>query len=387
MNKEIGALISLQPNASKIATGLGLDKYLADKGPMRDQAFRMYNMDGVLQAEIPSNMKLYGAERMVYHRVDLHDALYKAATAPDGPGRQAKVIPSSRVKYCDCESGVVTLENGKKFQGDLIVAADGIHSILRTVVAGPDASKPKPTGISAYRILLETTDLDSCESLNAVLNPRDPVTTMVVGHDKRIIMGPGRDGTVFGIVALVPDVCMNEEFDTNSWTSDGSIEKLLESFSAFPTWIKELFQASTEAPALYQLRDIDPLTTWVRGRVILIGDAAHAMLPTQGQGASQSFEDAEALQAFLASVTSPHTPEQISRCLQDVFETRHERASLIQAYSRQQAKPATDKDSKKVNLNPTEFTEYNCKYSGARDWRQQQISRERESALAAVATM
>jgi salicylate hydroxylase len=372
MNREIGALLSLQPNASKIATSLGLDKFLAKKGPMKDRAFRIFNVDGEKQVEIPSDTDKYGAPRMVYHRVDLHDALKEAVTDNRGRGSPGKIIPCSRVASVNCEDGIVFLENGRSYQGDIIIGADGIHSVVRTSVLGSEASQPQPTGTSAYRLLLETIELEKCTEFMSFMDPRDPATTMIVGHDRRVIMGPGRSGNIFGVVALVPDEHMHEQSSTKSWTSEGSLPKLLESFSEFPAWVKDLFNTASEAPALYQLRDIDPLSTWIRGRAILIGDAAHAMLPTQGQGASQSFEDAEALQAFLGDVTATSSQDEIRGCLESVFEARYARATLIQAYSRQQARPATDKGSKKVKLNPAEFMDYNCKYEGAKDWCKQQ---------------
>lgn len=376
MNREIGALLSLQPNASKIATSLGLDPFLASKGPMNDQAFRIYNLEGKKQMEIRSELSKYGAERVVYHRVDLHDALKQACTSLDGPGQPVQIIPSNRAISCDPERGIVNIENGKSYQGDLIIGADGIHSVLREVVIGDSVSKPKPTGLSAYRLLLETSELEKLTGFTSVIDPRDPATTMIIGHDRRIIMGPSRNGTLYGIVALVPDEHMHETTNTKSWTSEGDVTKLLESYAEFPVWVKELLLVSKEAPALYQLRDIDPLKTWVRGRTILIGDAAHAMLPTQGQGASQSFEDAEALQAFLADVTSKTPEAELYHALQEIFETRHARASLIQAYSRQQAKSGADKNSLEVKLNPGEFLDYNCRYDGAKMWRQQMIAQE-----------
>lgn len=69
------------------------------------------------------------------------------------------------------------------------------------------------------------------------------------------------------------------------------MQTLLEKFKEFPDWCKRLFKHSPEL-GLWQLRDLDPLDTWTNGRAIIIGDASHAMLPTQGQGASQSIEDA-----------------------------------------------------------------------------------------------
>lgn len=69
------------------------------------------------------------------------------------------------------------------------------------------------------------------------------------------------------------------------------MQSLLTSFEQFPDWCKRLFKHSPEL-GLWQLRDLDPLETWINSRTIIIGDASHAMLPTQGQGASQSIEDA-----------------------------------------------------------------------------------------------
>jgi salicylate hydroxylase len=129
-----------------------------------------------------------------------------------------------------------------------------------------------------------------------------------------------------------------------------------------------------ERIGLWQLRDLDPLDTWTRGRVILIGDAAHAMLPTQGQGASQAIEDAEALGAFFSDVDCQPTLGEVSSRLERVFKCRYARVTLIQKYSREAAKPATDAEGKKVKMRPDEFMDYNCLYMGAKDWEEQQLS-------------
>jgi salicylate hydroxylase len=103
----------------------------------------------------------------------------------------------------------------------------------------------------------------------------------------------------------------------------------------------------------------DPLSTWYKGRTILIGDAAHSMLPLQGQGASQSIEDAEALGHFFRDITaaggesngqSAISTEDVERRLAEVFEARFERASLIQQYSRQAANPATAAGSSVITM-------------------------------------
>jgi len=97
------------------------------------------------------------------------------------------------------------------------------------------------------------------------------------------------------------------------------------------------------------------------------------MLPLQGQGASQGFEDAEALQAFFfADVTDHPTALDVHERLNDVFQTRYSRASLIQGYSRWAVRPATKEGETKVKLTTVEFMDYNCSYDGARDWQYRQ---------------
>lgn len=365
MLRETGALISLQPNASKIVSSWGIDQFLEPFGPMVDRAFRMFDQTGKLVREAQLDTSEFGADRILYHRQDLHAALRNAATSQHLPGRPAEILSAHAVKKCDPDEGIVTLDDGEILQADIVIGADGIHSVLRTAILGEDSSAI-PTGISAYRMLVPMEYLDF-DIPKDILDPSRPVTTMVVGYDRRVIMGPGRGGTVFGIVALVPDIHMNETSSSDSWVTEGSLEALLSSFKGFPDWLLEIFKRAPDH-ALWQLRDIDPLPRWVQGRGIVVGDAAHAMLPTQGQGASQSFEDAEALKAFLEDLPARPSKEQISEVLAKVFEARYDRASLIQRYSRQQAKPGTDGESTEVKLDPVQFMKYNCDYNGAKDW-------------------
>ncbi|KNB09122.1 hypothetical protein FOXG_09764 [Fusarium oxysporum f. sp. lycopersici 4287] len=332
--REVGALISLQPNASKIITKWKLDPFLESAEPQADQGFRIFDADGNLVRELPFQKGQFGAERMLYHRQDLQAALGTAAASEEAYGNPVDVRTGCQVASVDCDEGVVTLDSGDKIRGDLIIGADGIHSVVRTAVVG-EKRNALPTGTIWRGSLYQT---------NSWI-PRVPKTTMIMGHDRRVIMGPGRNSKLYGIVALVPDEKLAEE-SSDSWVAPGSIEKLLEAYSDFPSWLHDIFRAAPDI-GLWQLRDIDPLPRWVKGRTILIGDAAHAMLPTQGQGASQSIEDAEAVCAFLTNVQSR---DEVGAALERVFAARYDRASLIQKFSREQAKPATDGVSKKVNL-------------------------------------
>lgn len=339
LNREIGATISLQPNASKIVEQTwGMSKILSSIG-MIDEGFRIYGTDGVLQKTIPLSTSKYGADRVVYHRQDLHSAL--KAHALDAELGNVEIRVSSRVVDCDIDVGDVILADGTRLSADLIIGADGIKSTIREAVTGLKMSA-QPTGLAAYRLMADTTVLEAEEpGFCRILNPRTSMTTMVMAHDRRLIMGPARDGKVFSIVALVPDHKTAEDTG-NSWTSSATLKEIMQEFESFPSWTKAPFKHSQDI-GLWQLRDNDPLETWQKGRAVLIGDAAHAMLPTQGQGASQAVEDAEALGYVFADIDSQSCAKDVSTRLQTFFEARHERASLIQGYSRMSAKPATAK--------------------------------------------
>jgi salicylate hydroxylase len=87
---------------------------------------------------------------------------------------------------------------------DLVVGADGIRSLIRRSVLGQEVN-PEPTGLSAYRVMIKASDIEGDVEISAFLNPRDSCTTMVMGYDCRLIMGPARNGEVYNIVAMVPD--------------------------------------------------------------------------------------------------------------------------------------------------------------------------------------
>lgn len=128
LNREIGALISFQPNASRILkNSWGLD--LSDARPMVDEGFRIYNTDGQLVNTVPLLSKVeYEADRVMFHRRDLHDQLRREATSNSFHQIRdpVEVRLATRVVDCDPLNGAVILENGQKLTGDLIIGADGM---------------------------------------------------------------------------------------------------------------------------------------------------------------------------------------------------------------------------------------------------------------------
>ena len=128
LNREIGALISLQPNASRIMCKTWkLDKEMEEARGLIDEGFRIYDADGTLVNEIPLLSKTkYGGDRIVWHRNDLHTALKSAATSLSRRGDPATIRVASRVVSCDPVEGNVTLESGEVLTADVIIGADGM---------------------------------------------------------------------------------------------------------------------------------------------------------------------------------------------------------------------------------------------------------------------
>jgi len=143
-----------------------------------------------------------------------------------------------------------------------------------------------PSGHSAYRLLIDAAKIRKDPDL-AFLVERGGIYQFV-GLDRRIVCYPCRNLQLLNIVAIVPDKLLNEE-SVENWSAEGSLDDLLKSFEAFDEVPKRIFRYGPNFAfaensyatdcRLYQLRDQPPLETWTKGRAIIVGDAAHAMLP------------------------------------------------------------------------------------------------------------
>jgi salicylate hydroxylase len=118
---EIGATISLQPNASRILQSVwNVDSMLEARGIV-DHGFRIFNTDGDMVNSIPLlNKDEYGGHRVMYHRQDLHSCLIRAATSEDRKGAASTIRTSARVISCDYTRGTVTLDDGEELSADLM---------------------------------------------------------------------------------------------------------------------------------------------------------------------------------------------------------------------------------------------------------------------------
>ncbi|KAL3464459.1 hypothetical protein BJX64DRAFT_298250 [Aspergillus heterothallicus] len=336
---EVGAAINLGPNGVKIAQELGFDKSRC-RAIVCGMA-RTLDRDGNILTE--ENMDFlqeqYGADWLFQHRADLWNEFLRLATCPSEAlsiqGRPAQVLWGTAVTGVNVETGDVFLDNGEKLESDIVIGADGIKSLVRPlVVAEDDFRTARPSGSSAFRFTISKEKLEQQGLELRVMDSTRAATLDIYlsmdGTNRSVIMYPCRDFETLNVGCITPDTILQSP-TSESWSAEGSREDLLRCFSPFSAPILDVLRHA-ENIKVWQLRDQDPLPTYIRDRVVIIGDAAHAMTPHQGQGCNQAIEDAEGFRIF--------NPPGVNRAsvpslLKDFDRVRRPRASRIQMITRQ----------------------------------------------------
>jgi salicylate hydroxylase len=308
---EVGAGINIGPNASRILHRLGIAEVLESAGvkPVTFDQRRWDNGRFLLRSPLGEAVETaFGAPYYTVHRADLHRAL-------------ANAVPADHVHLAHRFTHLVDhgnrveahFENGTSISSDALIGADGIHSVVRQTLFG--AQKPRFTGCVAYRSLV----------------PSDRLARLSLELTTQIWMGPGRHFVHYFVSAarLVNFVAIIEE-DTwlqESWVDRGDVADVL---AAFAGWHNQVCSIIAAADEIYKwaLFDRTPLSRWSVGRVTLLGDSCHPMLPFMGQGAAQAIEDAAALKGCLLKF-----PTDILSALRLYEQLRLSRASRLQGMS------------------------------------------------------
>jgi salicylate hydroxylase len=176
-------------------------------------------------------------------------------------------------------------ENGARIKADLLVGADGIHSTVRHILFGPE--QPRFTGCMCYRGLV----------------PAQRLVHLDIPVEAQIWMGPGkhfvhyyvRNKELLNFVAVIDQDTWTKE----SWTDRGNAADAIAAFEGWHPQVSGILQA-VEETFIWALFERPPMPRWSVGRVTLLGDACHAMLPFMAQGAAQAIEDGVTLAACLA---------------------------------------------------------------------------------------
>ncbi len=275
--KEVGAGLQVSPNAMKVLRALGLEDESRAAGFEPERIEMRYGKSGQTIFTIP--LKGYAESRwgtpfLQFHRADLLGVLADAAMAH--PNIYLEM--SARVAgYKQADDHVrVRLADGSEFKGDVLVGADGIHSAVRDQMLGKD--QPQFTGCVAWR---GTVPL---EKLSA--NPPPPTACAWVGQGKHAVtyrLGGERLVNFVGVVE-------QKEFQDESWSAKGSQDQIRRDFAGWHPVIADIIEAGEEF-FRWGLFGRPELAHWRDGRVVILGDAAHPMLPFLAQGAVMAIED------------------------------------------------------------------------------------------------
>lgn len=326
--REVGAGVAISPNAIKVLHGLGLAEALRAAGVVSLSLDSRDWQSGALLGRVPlaeEAVARWGAPFYHLHRADLHDAL-RAALGDEHITLGARCVSVEQ----DDTSVTAHFADGRDATGDLLIGADGVHSIVREYVAGPDRAT------WARQI--------SWRGL----------APAAVGHAAGLEMrhhsfwGPRQQFVCFYVaggrlVNWVGNTQSDGDWDEESWSARGDRDAVLALYAGWHPEVRALI-AGTERVFKWALFDRPPLETWTRGHVTLLGDAAHPMLPYMAQGASQSIEDARVLAgSLIADRNNPH------RAIESYAARRRERTAAIQTASREAARLVQLTDSAEVD--------------------------------------
>jgi 2-polyprenyl-6-methoxyphenol hydroxylase-like FAD-dependent oxidoreductase len=312
-HREIGAGVALSANATRHLHALGLGDAL-DAVAVEPSAlvFRRWDDGEVIAAHAMGARyreafggPYYGLHRAALQRV-FADALGAGVVRHDrrcvGVGQDDD---AARVHFAD----------GSSATADVVVGADGVHSVVRPAVAGE--RPPVFSGTVGYRGLVP---------LGALPSLPDPTPLQFwAGPRAHLLHYSIEGGTIVNFLAVV----RQQAWTSAAWNEPCTVADSLAAYDGWHPAVTEMVGAVSEG-SRWALHDHRPLERWHRGRVVLIGDAAHAMLPHQGQGANQTIEDA----VLLADLLADAGRDGVGRALAHYEAVRRPRTRRVQRWSR-----------------------------------------------------
>lgn len=308
----VGAGIQQSPNVMKVHRGLGIEDRLRATAFAPRTSLNRDGVTGETTNEFPLGKEVeerYGAPFLAMHRGDLHAALADLVPARNiDLGRKLKTIEQ------DGTHVTLTFEDGSRNVADAVIGADGVHSLIRDYVVGPES--PTFTGRVAYRTTFPTTLLRGVD----------------IGMSRAKWWGPDRHIVIYHTTAKCDEVYFvtstPEKADwitKESWSTKGDLDELQNGFKDFHPDVRALLAAAPEVHK-WGIFERNPLPVWTRGRVTLLGDSCHPMTPYMASGAAMALEDA----VILARALEAFAPANIRSAFAAYEATRKPRTSAVQ---------------------------------------------------------
>jgi salicylate hydroxylase len=294
--KEVGAGIQISPNATRILHRLGLADALRGVA-VRPGAIDVRRWsDGRVLSRQPlgdAAEAAFGAPYYHVHRADLLSVL--SGALPPERVHTGKLCLNVAASDGGAEA---SFEDGTCVTADLIIGADGVHSRVRRSIFNTE--KARFSGNVAYRGLVP---LERVASLDLERN-----VTVWIGPGKHFVHYFVSGGRLVNFVAVIEESSWTRE----SWSDRGDIADALAAYEGWHPQVRAILGAVGEV-FRWALLDRPPLDPWSHGRVTLMGDACHPMLPFMAQGAAQAIEDAATLAICLKDVVHSRIPEALQR--------------------------------------------------------------------------
>jgi salicylate hydroxylase/6-hydroxynicotinate 3-monooxygenase len=308
----VGAGIQQSPNAMKVHRGLSIEARLRDVGFAPTSSLNRDAISGKVTNDHPLGSVVeerYGAPYLTLHRGDLHAALADIVPA------ETVIRGKKLVQITEVSARVgLSFADGSEAEADLVIGADGAHSLVREHVVGPE--QPRFTGKLAYRTTY----------------PASRLSGVNIGSSRSKWWGKDRHIVIYYVTGKRDEIYFTtsqpEKADwmtRESWSTKGDLAELRAAFAHFHSDVQAVLAAAPEVHK-WGIYERDPLPTWSKGRVALLGDACHPMTPYMASGAAMALEDAVVLARCLADEDF----ESIEAALHTYEAVRKPRASAVQ---------------------------------------------------------
>lgn len=292
---EVGASLSCASNGGRWLHEWGVDPYEAKPVILKDLIRHDWST-GAVEGEysLGDYNEKFGFPYYNFHRIDIHSVLKKSATSVEGDGRPCEMVLNHKAIEVDYESGRVKFDNGTEISADLVIAADGIRSLTKPQLGITPEVRNQDS--SCIRVLFDTKRV---RELGLADFSENAAIEFWGGHDKnKIVLSPCADKAVVSCYCFYS---ARPEDVKDGWHNDILVQQLLDSVPGLDPRLQELFVQCGYDIKQWRLYVHEPLPYFYKASadgskgVGLLGDACHAMMPDQSQGACAAFEDAGAL--------------------------------------------------------------------------------------------
>ena len=324
--QEVGAGLQITPNASRILCQWGLkdDFEMISTVPDSMQIRRYDNNETV--GLIPANIKDYGnrvwsAPHWLVHRVDYQQVLAQTA-------RALGVVfdLGAKVSSVDCEGLVIHTERGSTFTADLVIGADGIHSRTRRSIARLSKFRLRRGVYYSYRTLIPGQKMLETPKTAEIMALEDPMCWE--GPLRHIIGYRIAKGEYYNVVVNIPDEGSDAELA--AYNQPGDLEEMRREFQGWDDTVTTMLKLA-EKCTKWTIAEVPSLPTWSseNSRVVLLGDACHAMTPHAASGAAMTIEDAEVLGRCVARCQTFGDLKGAVAAYEEIRKTRCERVQQM----------------------------------------------------------